>query len=300
MKQYKADLIILLVTFFWGTSYSFMKIGLDTLAPFNLIALRFGVAFIAAGVLFHKKLRRADCKAVQYALLLGTLLFAVFVCIIFGLRNTSTSNAGFLMSMTVIFVPVLTALFLKIKPDKRLIAGIAVAVAGIGLLTLRPYAALQSGDALCIFGALFFAVHIIVTGRAGKKADSVTVGVLQLGFAAFWGALFSFLFEQPELPNTAAGWLSILALGILCSAVGFVLQAIAQKYTSPTHTGLIFALEPVVTAFFGICFLKETLTMQGYIGAGLVLAGVAVCELDIRKLLVGRKRPGKSSYHRAA
>lgn len=292
--------MILLVTLFWGTSYSFMKIGLDTLEPFNLIAWRFGVAFLAAGFLFRKKIRHADRKAVQYALLLGTLLFGVFVCIIFGLRNTSTSNAGFLMSMTVIFVPVLTALFLKIKPDKRLIAGIAIAVAGIALLTLKPHAAVQSGDALCILAALFFAVHIIVTGRAAKHADSITVGVLQLGFAALLGVVFSFLFEQPTLPHTAAGWLSILALGILCSAIGFVLQAIAQKYTSPTHTGLIFALEPVVTAFFGICFMKETLTVQGYIGAGLVLAGVAVCELDVRKLLGGRKRSRESSYHRAA
>ncbi|MDR9854998.1 DMT family transporter [Paenibacillus sp. VCA1] len=300
MKQYKADLLILLVTFFWGTSYLFMKIGLDTLAPFNLIALRFGVAFAAAGILFHKKIRHADRKAVQYALLLGTLLFGVFVCIIFGLRNTSTSNAGFLMSMTVIFVPVLTTLFLKIKPDKRLIAGIAVAMAGIALLTLKPHAAIQSGDALCILAALFFAIHIIVTGRAGKRVDSITVGVLQLGFAALLGVVSSFLFEQPTLPQNAAGWLSILALGILCSAVGFVLQAMAQKYTSPTHTGLIFAMEPVVTAFFGICFMNETLTVQGYIGAGLVLAGVAVCELDFRKLLVKRKSAGKSSYHRAA
>ncbi|WP_212976694.1 DMT family transporter [Paenibacillus azoreducens] len=290
MKQHKADLIILLVTLFWGTSYLFMKIGLDTLQPFNLILLRFGVAFIAAGCLFYKRILHASRKTIHYSLLLGSLLFGHFACITVGLRSTSTSNAGFLMSLTVIFVPILTALFMKNKPGKRIIAGIAVAVVGIGLLTLKPHTALQSGDVWCILAALLFAIHIIITGHAAKKTDSIGSGILQLGFTAFFGLIFSLLFEKPELPATTSGWMSVLALGVFCSAVGFVLQAIAQKYTSPTHTGLIFALEPVVATVCGIAFMEETITLQGYIGAVLVLLGVAFSEIDFRKLWPGRKR----------
>ncbi|MDR0267157.1 DMT family transporter [Paenibacillus sp.] len=296
MKQYKADLIVLMVTVFWGTSYLFMKIGLDTLQPFNLIALRFGVAFVAAGSLFYKRLLHMNRKTIQYAFILGSLLFGLYICMSMGLKSTSTSNAGFLMSMTVIFVPVLTALFLKSKPEKRLMVGIAVAVVGIGMLTLKPHTTLQPGDAWCILAALLFAIHIIITGRAAKKTDSLSSGILQLGFTAFFGLIFSLFFEKPELPGTPSGWLSVIALGVLCSAVGFVLQAIAQKYTTPTHTGLIFALEPVVAAICGICFMKETITLQGYIGAGLVLLGVALSELNVRKLLPGRKLTRKSSY----
>ncbi|GIP26972.1 multidrug transporter [Paenibacillus sp. J23TS9] len=296
MKQYKADLIVLMVTFFWGSSYLFMKIGLDTLEPFNLIALRFGIAFIAAGCLFYKRLWHSDLKTVLYSLMLGILLFGVFASIMMGLQSTSTSNAGFLMSLTVIFVPVLTAAFMKNKPGKRLISGVIIAVMGIGMLTLKPHTILHSGDTWCILAALLFAIHIIMTGRATKRTDSLNAGILQLGFAAVFGLIFSLLFETPRLPATTSGWISVLALGIVCSAIGFVLQAITQKYTTPTHTGLIFALEPVVAAVFGICFMNESLTIQGYIGAALVLLGVALSELDVRKLMGNRKLTRESSY----
>lgn len=296
MKQYKADLIILMVTFFWGSSYLFMKVGLDSLEPFNLIALRFGVAFIAAGSLFFKRILLADRKSILYSLFLGMLLFGVFASIMLGLRSTSTSNAGFLMSLTVIFVPVLSALFMKTKPDKRLVAGILLAMTGIGMLTLKPHATLQSGDAWCILAALLFALHIIMTGKAAKNTDSINVGILQLGFAASFGLIFSLLFESPKLPGSTSGWIAVLALGIVCSAIGFVLQAIAQQYTTPTHTGLIFALEPVVAAVIGIVFLHESLTIQGYFGAAMVLLGVALSELDARKLFGFRKIARGSSY----
>ncbi|MWV43115.1 EamA family transporter [Paenibacillus sp. HJL G12] len=296
MKQYKADLIVLLVTVFWGTSYLFMKIGLDSLQPINLIALRFGVAFVAAGCVFYKKLLKTDRKDLFYSMILGLLLFGMFVSIMLGLQSTSTSNAGFLMSMTVIFVPILSTVFTKNKLDKRLIAGLVLAMAGIGMLTLKAHTSLQAGDAWCILSALFFAIHIIMTGRATQKADSIRIGILQLGVTAVLALVFTLAFETPRFPNSGSGWISVLALGLVCSALGFVLQAIAQKYTTPTHTGLIFALEPVVAAVLGICFMKETLTLQGYIGAALVLSGVAFSELDVKKLLGIRKLARGSSY----
>lgn len=91
--------------------------------------------------------------------------------------------------------------------------------------------------------------------------------------------MLSALFETPALPSTLPGWTAILALGILCSACGFILQPIAQKYTSPTRTGLIFSLEPVFAAMFGYWFAAEKLSMQGYAGAALVLLGIVASEL---------------------
>ncbi|GAB6989228.1 DMT family transporter [Paenibacillus pini] len=279
MKQYKADLIILMITLFWGSSYLFMKMGLDSVEPFNLIALRFGIAFIISAIVFHKRLRTLDRQTVKHSALLGLFLFGVFASIMIGLKSTSTSNAGFLMSLTVIFVPVISAIFLKNKPDKRLVCGVVLALTGIGFLTLKSSSALHVGDLWCILAALLFAIHIIWTGRSTKVADSLNLGIIQLGFAGVFGLIFSIIFETPHLPVTLPGWTSVLVLSIVCSAIGFILQAIAQQYTTPTHTGLIFALEPVVAALIGIIYMHETLSLQGYIGAGLVLLGVTISEL---------------------
>jgi drug/metabolite transporter (DMT)-like permease len=88
---------------------------------------------------------------------------------------------------------------------------------------------------------LFYAIHIIITGKLTKYVDSITLGVLQLGFTRAWGLLFSIFFETSQLPSTTETWVSVLGLGVLCSAIGFVVQTTAQKHTTPTHTGLLFS-----------------------------------------------------------
>ncbi|MFF2907868.1 DMT family transporter [Paenibacillus sp. NPDC057934] len=279
MKPFKADLLLMVVTVFWGSSYLFMKMGLDTLGEFNLIALRFGLAFILSAAIFHRRLRRINAKTLKYGALLGFLLLGVFTCITFGLKTTTTSNAGFLVALTVIFVPLLQRLFFKNKVGFPQVFGSLLAIGGIGLLTLNSSLTVQPGDLLCTLSAVFYAVQIIVTGKAVKENDTLSIGILQLGFAGGYALVLSLLFETPHLPSTLPGWTAILALGILCSACGFILQPVAQKYTSPARTGLIFSLEPVFAALFGYWFVGEKLTNQGYAGAALVLLGIVASEL---------------------
>ncbi|ASA21347.1 DMT family transporter [Paenibacillus donghaensis] len=292
MKPHKAELLLIMVTMFWGSSYLFMKMGLGTLGEFNLIALRFGLAFILAGVLFHKRLRRVDARTMKYGAVLGFLLLGVFTCITFGLKTTSTSNAGFLVALTVIFVPLLEVMVFRKKVSPPQLFGSILAIAGIGLLTLNSALSIQPGDFLCILAAAFYAVQILVTGAAVTTSDTLNLGILQLGFAGGYALILSAIFETPALPSTLPGWAAILALGILCSACGFILQPVAQKFTSPTRTGLIFSLEPVFAALFAFWFAGEQLSLQGYAGASLVLLGILASELlgnlPFRRRITGR------------
>lgn len=278
MKREKAEWLMIAVTLCWGSSYLFMQNGLNTIDEFNLIALRFGFAFLVTAALFFKHLRKTDFTAIRYGALLGFLLFCIFTCITFGLKTTTTSNAGFLVSLTVIFVPLIYVLVFKKKQHLSLIIGVCLSFIGMGLLTLNSQLRIYPGDFLCILSALFYAVYIVITGTAAKKSDSLNLGIWQLGFAGAFGLLFSFIFEKPSLPATLNGWISILVLSLVCSAFGFVVQPLAQKYTTPTRTGLIFALEPVFAALFGFLFAHEILPIRGYIGAALVLLGVVVSD----------------------
>ncbi|MCL6604791.1 MAG: DMT family transporter [Paenibacillus sp.] len=279
MKVRKAEFLLVLVTMFWGSSYLFMKMGLNTLGEFNLIALRFGLAFLLAVILFHKRLRQVNFRTLRYGAVLGFLLLGVFTCITFGLKTTTTSNAGFLVALTVVFVPMIEVLIFKKKIQPQQIFGSLLAISGIGLLTLTSRLHIQPGDLLCLLAALFYAVQIMVTGKAVKHCDTLCLGILQLGFVGGYALILSVIFETPTLPTTIPGWISILALGIICSAFGFILQPMAQKYTTPTRTGLIFSLEPVFAAFFGYWFVGEQLSLQGYAGACLVLLGILASEL---------------------
>ena len=79
--QVKADFMMLIVPMLWGSSYLFMKMGLDSLQGFNLIALRFCLAFLLAGIVFSERLMKINSKTVLYGFLLGTILFlAISFC----------------------------------------------------------------------------------------------------------------------------------------------------------------------------------------------------------------------------
>src|SRR5699024_5104716 len=149
---------------------------------------------------------------------------------------------GFIFSLTVVFVPLLLALFFKKIPDAKVVVGIILAGIGIGLLTLHTGISLNQGDIRITLEALIYAIHIIVTGKVAKHVYSINRGVIQRGFAGAFGFILSAIFEKTKLPSTTEGWIAILALGILCSAIGFIGQTIAQQYTTPTRTGLIFSL----------------------------------------------------------
>lgn len=288
-SQLKANLMLFIVTVFWGSSYLFMKMGLVVIQEFNLIALRFGIGFILAGMVFYRRLIKVDYQTIKYAFLLGSILFSVFTTVTFGVKTTSASNAGFLVSLTVIFVPLLITIFSKKLPEKRIMIGVLLALIGIAFLTLNNQLIIGIGDFLCILTALSYAVHIIVTGKLTKRVDSITLGVLQLGFTGAWGLLFSFLLETPQFPSTTESWVSVLGLGVLCSAIGFIGQTTAQKHTTPTHTGLLFSLEPVFAALFAFAFAGEILTNKGYLGATLVLLGVLTAEIDFKRFTLKRE-----------
>lgn len=283
MTQLRADVLLLLATGGWGASYLLMKMGLDAVGEFTLIALRFGIAFLIAAAFFSKRLRSTNLKTIKYALLLGFLLFLVFVTVTYALNTTTTTNAGFLVSLTVIFVPLLSIFIFKKKIELRLILSILVALTGIALLTIHSPFKIMAGDLLCIGTALFYALHITVAGIAAKEVDPLNVGILQLGFACLYGLIFAFIFETPTLPSTPKGWFAILTLAIVCSGFGFIIQIVAQKYTSPTRTGLIFSLEPVFAAIFGFLFAHEIISVNGYIGAFLVFLSVLISTVKTTK-----------------
>ncbi len=282
-RQTRADLMLLMITVFWGASYILTKVGLDTLQPFNLTALRFIIAFGVSAAVFGKNIIRSDLRTIRYALVLAVILFLVFISMTFGLENTTASNAGFLVSLSVIIIPVISFVFLKQKIEKKTIFGVCLALVGIALLTLNTRLRVSGGDLLCLLCAVLFAAHVVITGIFTQQVDSIALGVLQLGFVGLFSTAFSLLTETMNLPGNTLSWFVVLSLSILCTAVGYIVQTTAQQYTSATHTGLIFSLEPVFSAILAYVFLEEVLAPKGYVGAVILLAGVLIAELDFRK-----------------
>lgn len=279
-KQLKADLLLIMVTLYWGSSFIITKSELNNISAFNLISLRFIIAFVLSSVIFYKSLIKINLKTIKYGFILGLALFAMFAVMTVGLNYTSASNAGFLSSLAVIVVPILSTLVFKQHLEKRLILSVGMALVGIGLLTLNDNLSFNLGDILCITGALLCAIHIMITEKLTRQVDSVALGIVQFGFVGLFSTITSFIWEKPILPQTTTSWVSVILLAVFCTAIGYMVQTIAQKYTTATHTGLIFGLEPISAAVSAYLFAGEVLSTKGYIGAAVLLSALFIAEIN--------------------
>ena len=131
----------------------------------------------------------------------------------------------------------------------------------------------------------------MLTDRAvhDPQVNALQLGILQLGVVGFVMLGLAFLLEKPCLPQTPAVWGAAPFLGVFCSGVGFVIQTVQQQYTSASHVGLIFTLEPVFSAIVAYFFAHEVLQLRGYIGAALMMVSLLVMELDWKSLLRRRE-----------
>ena len=278
-KQLQANFLIVLVALFWGSTYFLTKMAVAELEPFNLTALRFGTAFIITALFFFKRIRKADRTVIKYSIILGVLAVIAVLSMTFGVQYTTASNAGFLISLSVVMIPLISVVVLKKKIKAKLLLSVVLATIGIVCLTLNEQLTINKGDILCILCAASFAVQVLIMERIPKTADSVAIGALQLGITAVVNFIFSFFLENFTVPRDLKVWGVIVILGVFCTAFCYIIQIYALKNTSAIQAGIILSLEPVFSAIFAYIFLGELLSKQGYIGAillfiSVILAGI--------------------------
>ncbi|MGE7915491.1 DMT family transporter [Lysinibacillus xylanilyticus] len=278
--QGKANLLMVIVTMFWGLSYTFMVMGLETMAVYNVVALRCIIAFLAAGIIFYKRIIKVDAKTLKYAAIQGFLLFIVFALSLIGLETTSVSNAGFILSLTVVLVPIFSSFIEKKLPSKAVSFAIICTMIGITILTTHGSVSFQKGDIVVAIAALCYSIYLLLNSTFTKNVESISYGIYQLGFAGLYALILTFIFETPTLPSTSTAWIAIIGLGVICSAFCFVGQTVAQQYTSATHTGLIFSLEPIFAAMFAMMFIGEGITVKLLIGGSFILIGNLVAQFE--------------------
>ena len=278
-KQLQANFLIVLVALFWGSTYFLTKMAVAELEPFNLTALRFGTAFIITALFFFKRIRNADRTVIKYSIILGVLAVIAVLSMTFGVQYTTASNAGFLISLSVVMIPLISVVVLKKRIKAKLLLSVILATIGIVCLTLNEQLTINKGDILCILCATSFAVQVLIMERIPKSADSVAIGALQLGITAVVNFILSFFLENFTVPSDLKVWGVIVILGVFCTAFCYIIQIYALKNTSAIQAGIILSLEPVFSAIFAYIFLGELLSKQGYIGAillfiSVILAGI--------------------------
>ena len=295
-KQLKADLMLVLVTLCWGISYYLMDLALTDMDPFTLNAHRFLGAFAVAGLLSYKKVKDVNRITLKYSLLVGAALVFVYIGATFGVKYTTLSNSGFLCALTVVFTPLIAWVFLRQKLDRKMTLSVVICFIGIALLTLKDDFSINlgnlKGDLLCIICAVAYAIDLLLTEKAvsHKEVDAYQLGVFQLGVTGLCNLILAIIVETPHFPTTGNVWGAVIFLSIFCTGVAFVVQPVAQQYTSASHVGVIFALEPVFAGIVAFALAGEVLSPKSYFGAVLMIASIFIMEIDFSRIFHREKK----------
>lgn len=267
----------------WGIAFVVVKNSLDTVPPTYMLAFRFTIAAVLLAAICFKKLHGLKKHIVKEGAVLGFLLFFSYLVQTIGCQYTTAGKNAFLTSAYVVIVPFLCWLLFRKKPDSFCIAAALLAIAGIGLLSLQGDMSVNRGDVLTLICAVGFALHMIYIDRYTEQDDPVVLTILQLAFAALFSWLSSpFLdggFPAGVFRPDVVG--SMLYLGIFSTMIGFLLQNVCQKYTSPNTASLLLSTESVFGVLFSVLLLGEHMTPRMLAGCGLLFLAVLVSETKL-------------------
>jgi drug/metabolite transporter (DMT)-like permease len=276
-SRVRAELALAGVTVIWGSTFVLVKSALADVSTVLFLALRFSLAAAVLALVYRRSLKR---DGLLPGLAAGCLLFVAYVFQTKGLELTTPSKSAFLTGLSIPMVPLLGSLVYRIRPRLFEAAGILVATAGMGLMTLPSGGfGIGRGDILSVLCAVAFALHIVLVSHYTPLIGFETIAVAQVTAAAVLG-LLSFRFAEPVRFHMNGGVaVAVLVTGLLATAVAFTTMAWAQRHTTATRSALIFALEPVVAWATSWLLTGDTLSGRGKAGAALILAGVLMVEM---------------------
>jgi drug/metabolite transporter (DMT)-like permease len=299
MNRLRADLVLLLVAFIWGSAFAVQRVATQYFNAFTFNGLRFLLGglillpFSKLNPLNRNHRSKAelnsgaekpimppilDRKSWIFILLGGALLFGGSGFQQVGLATTTAGNAGFITTLYVVLVPVILVVFWREKIHWLSWLGAGIAIVGSLLLSTGGTLHLAQGDLLEMAGALMWAGQVILVSRAVKHMDVLTFSVGQYVIAGVLNIMVSIGMQLP-IGGLASGWWTIVYVGLLSTAVGYTLQVLGQKYAPPTDATILLSMEAVFAALTGFIFLGETMRVVQLVGCSLILLAVLITQL---------------------
>jgi drug/metabolite transporter (DMT)-like permease len=156
---------------------------------------------------------------------------------------------------------------------------VALSALGTWLLGGGTFEAFSQGDLLVAISAVFWAVHVVVTGHAAPFARPIAYTAVQFAVVALLAGAGSALLEDATLDGFLAAAPEIAYVGLLSSALTFTLLTVALQYTPPAEAAVIISMETVFAALAAYLMLGERLPPMGWAGAALMLSAILMLQI---------------------
>ena len=277
-----ADVGLFYCAAIWGATFFLVKGALDNIDPVILVAYRFLLAGI--GLLIYLLVTgRPVFAGLGRAAFLAVILWLLYIPQTIGLEYTTASNSGFITGLFIAFVPLFLRTIFKRKPTLMEVLASGISLIGLWILT-GGLVDVNVGDILTLVAAMTYALHLLYTDKYMKAgADPFVLICQQFLLVGLMSLVTGLIFRLPlGIVSPSAGWV-VLFLALFPTLSAFVIQTVAQKYTSPLKVSLIFALEPAFAAMFAWTLGGETIVRHRALGGLLIFIALAMSGLKTSK-----------------
>lgn len=290
-KEIKSVFILLLTAAIWGFAFVAQRVGMGFLGAFTFNGIRFAlgsISLLPVIYFFDKKFKSensaervdADIKTtIKSGVIAGCILYIAASLQQVGLIYTTAAKAGFITSLYIVLVPIL-GIFLKQKTHSTTWLGAITAAVGLYFLSINEGFTIEFGDLLQVIGALFWAVHIQLIDKFVKNVDAIKLSSTQFATCSVLSLITAFIFEDISMSGVVSAIVPLLYGGVMSAGVAYTLQAVGQRYAKPSHAAIALSMEAVFAAIGGILILNETMSLRGYLGCALMLAGMLISQAE--------------------
>lgn len=283
MHNWRANCLLLIVAFIWGTSNVAQQNVLHYLGPITTVGLRCVLASLVILPFVWRSKTEVSCiwASGKWLIILTSILFGLGTTLTqIGIGQTSVINASFFINTWTVMMPFCVWVALGVRPTFMILPAAGLTLLGTCLMSGGTLSALNSGDLFCLLAALVYTFWAICLSEFMRKfGNAYLISLAQfliIGFVCsalgLWLEPISFVALKLAMPD-------LMLIGIFSTGVGFVLQAVAQAKTSLCVAAIILSLEAVFGAIAGVFLLGEAFTSTSLSGAVLIFAGVVLAQL---------------------
>lgn len=287
-QEFKASLLLILAAAIWGFAFVAQRIGSKYVGSFMFNGIRFAIGSMSLIplIIYSSKRVKAEAKneegvvsisAWKPGITLGCVIFVAASLQQIGLTQTSAGKAAFITGFYIVLVP-LFGIFLKHSINRTTWYGVILAIIGLYFLSVTENFTILTADLYEMIGAVLWAIQILLIDNYTKKVDALKLSFVQFLTCSILSLIVAFIFEKNTLYGISQAVIPIIYGGICSVGIAYTLQVIAQKNAKPSHTAIILSMEAVFASIGGLIILNEDLGNRGYLGCGLMLAGVLLSQ----------------------
>lgn len=299
MTTRRAEILLLTVTLIAAGGWLFSKNALQEFLPHSFIALRFLIAGLVLAVIFHRGLLKLNKEQIRRCTITGIVLGIALQIWVVALYQTEFIGEGsFLVSLTVIVVPIISRLFYAVPFTASLFVALIPALLGLGLLFLERGFVLEAAIGYFLLATLGFSLHLNMSAYYVKGIPPLALTTVQLITVGLVSALCAGVFEASHigamLQNASLeAWLWLLASALIATSLRFALQTQALQQLQASHASIIFLAEPVFTAILGAIALHERMSQKQLLGCVFIFTSLLIFRgIPWLKLRIARQRQG--------